>query len=93
LSNLFPRGQFVKFDTTDLIRADAKTRAQIDQISLGASPPPYRTVDEIRADHDLPPMPKPPAPPPPPAPQPQQQPLPSGLNGAVSPMKGNNIAQ
>jgi HK97 family phage portal protein len=91
LSNLFPRGQFVKFDTTDLIRADAKTRAQIDQISLGASPPPYRTVDEIRADHDLPPMPKPPLPP---APQPQQQPpLPSGLNGAVSPMKGNSIAQ
>lgn len=57
LSNLFPRGTFVKFDTDELIRADAKTRAQIDQITLASQA--YRTVDEVRADHDLPPMPKP----------------------------------
>jgi HK97 family phage portal protein len=57
LSNLFPRGTFVKFDTTDLLRTDAKTRAEIDQLQLVSQP--YRTVDEVRADHDLPPLPKP----------------------------------
>lgn len=91
LSGLFPRGQFVKFDTADLIRADAKTRAEIDQISLGAQPPPYRTVDEIRADHDLPPMPKPP---PAPVPAPRPPAVQPGRNGSTPPpmpvMKGNN---
>jgi HK97 family phage portal protein len=57
LSKLFPRGTFVKFDTTDLLRTDAKTRAEIDQIMLANQA--YRTLDEVRADHDWPPMPKP----------------------------------
>lgn len=52
LTNCFPRGQFVKFDTADFIRLDAKTRAQIDQMSLGFNPPAWREVDEVRADHD-----------------------------------------
>lgn len=69
LSNLFPRGTFVKFDTNELLRTDAKTRAEIDAITLGGQKPAYRTVDEVRADHDLPPMPKPdPMPIPPPLP-------------------------
>jgi HK97 family phage portal protein len=56
LNRLFPRGQFVKFETSEMLRVDAKTRAQIDQISLNKQA--YKTVDEVRADRDLPPMPK-----------------------------------
>lgn len=56
LSKLFPRGTFVKFDVNDMLRTDAKTRAEIDQIALANQA--YLTVDEVRADHDRPPMPK-----------------------------------
>lgn len=75
LTNLFPRGTFVKFDTTELLRTDAKTRAEIDQISLAGQP--YRTVDEVRASNDLPPLPKPAPPAPIPVPPPAQ---PNGTN-------------
>jgi HK97 family phage portal protein len=57
LNRLFPRGQFVKFETSEMLRTDAKTRAEVDQISLAKQP--YKTVDEVRADRDLSPMPKP----------------------------------
>lgn len=89
LSNLFPRGTFVKFDTTDLLRTDAKTRAEIDQISLGGPGTPYREPDEVRADHDWPPMPKP-DPAMMPTPQPNPTPLPpSPPNGAQPPAPTN----
>lgn len=53
LNRLFPRGQYVKFETKEMLRTDAKTRAEIDQISLNKAP--YKTVNEVRADRDLPP--------------------------------------
>lgn len=73
LSNCFPRGYYVRFDTSEMLRVDMKTKAQIDQISLGFNPPAYREVDEVRADHDWEPMPKPPPEPvQPPAPPPAE---------------------
>jgi HK97 family phage portal protein len=56
LSELFPRGTFVRFDTDDLLRTDAKTRAEIDALTLGHWPPGYRTIDEVRQGNDLPPV-------------------------------------
>lgn len=53
LNRMFPRGQYVKFETKEMLRTDAKTRAEIDQISLNKAA--YKTVDEVRADRDLPP--------------------------------------
>jgi HK97 family phage portal protein len=88
LSTLFPRGTYVKFDTTEMLRTDAKTRAEIDAISLGSNPPAYRTPDEVRADHDWAPLPKPP---PVPAPA-QPAPLPDSPNG-VQPPSASNGAQ
>lgn len=85
LSNLFPRATFVKFDTSEMLRVDAKTRAEIDQISLGYQPPPTRTVNEIRADRDLPPMPKPP-----PIPEPVEPS--SSPNGVPKPTNGKEPA-
>jgi HK97 family phage portal protein len=54
LSNLFPRGQFVRFDTTELLRTDPLTKAQIDQLSLGYYPPAYKTIGEVRQSNFLP---------------------------------------
>lgn len=71
LTNLFPRGLYVKFDRSELMRVDALTQAKIDQMSLGFQPPGWRAVDEVRATHDLPPMPKQPQIPM----QPQQLPM------------------
>lgn len=90
LSTLFPRGTFVKFDTNDLIRTDAKTRAEIDNLSLGTSPPAWRTVDEVRADHDLPPLPKPQPAPVVPPPAPLNGANPSTPNGAKPLAVGGN---
>lgn len=53
LNRLFPRGQFVKFETKEMLRTDAKTRAEVDAISLANAP--YKRTDEVRADRDLPP--------------------------------------
>lgn len=90
LSKLFPPQFYVKFDTSELLRTDALTRAQVDQISLGNMA--YRTPDEVRADHDWGPMPKPvvvaPVTPPAPPPMPNQP----GLNGN-SPQNGQNGSQ
>lgn len=55
-TRLFPRGTYVKYDTSDIIRVDAKTRAEIDQMSLGGQG--WRTTDEVRADHDWGPIPQ-----------------------------------
>ena len=56
LSNLFPRGTFVKFVTDELLRMDQVTKAQVDQMSLGYYPPPWRSHDEVRRSNDLPPV-------------------------------------
>ena len=58
LTSCFPRGYYVKFDTSEMLRLDAKTRASIDQISLGFNPPAWKEVDEVRAGYDLPPSAK-----------------------------------
>lgn len=62
LTRCFPRGYYVKFETADLLRTDARTTAEIDQMSLGWQPPAWRSPDEIRADHGWKPLPKPAAP-------------------------------
>lgn len=56
LSNLFPRGTFVKFDTSELLRMDPMSKAQVDAISLGYYPPAWKTIDEVRVSNDLPPI-------------------------------------
>lgn len=61
LTRCFPTGYFVKFDTSELLRVDAETRASIDNLSLGYQNQGWRTVDEVRASRDLPPLPKQPA--------------------------------
>jgi HK97 family phage portal protein len=58
LTALFPRGYYAKFDEADFIRLDAKTRAEIDAISLGFNPPAWMEVDEVRANRNLPPSTK-----------------------------------
>lgn len=57
LSALFPRGTFVKFDTSDLLRMDPMQKAQVDAITLGYYPPASRTVNEVRVSNDQPPLP------------------------------------
>jgi len=57
LSNCFPRGYYVRFDTAEMLRVDAETRAKVDQMSLGSNVAPgWMAVDEVRANRDLPPM-------------------------------------
>lgn len=58
LTNCFPRGYYVKFDPTEMLRLDAETKARVDQISLGYNPPAWKEVDEVRAGYDLPPSTK-----------------------------------
>lgn len=93
LTKLFPPQFYVKFDVRELLRTDAETRAKVDQMSLGYNPPGWRTIDEVRADHDLPPMPKdqipqlvtPAAPPPLP-----KTPVLNGNNGQNSSQNGHS---
>lgn len=53
-SALLPDRQYVKFNSDALIRADLKTRWEVNQIrvTMGAA-----NIDEIRAQEDLPPLP------------------------------------
>jgi HK97 family phage portal protein len=53
--------QYVKFSVDGLLRADAKTRAEVYRMALDPLAP-WLTVDEIRALEDLPPMPSTPPP-------------------------------
>lgn len=57
-TKLFPREYYVKFDVHDMLMLDSKTKAEIDQMSLGGIGFPWRTPDEVRADHDWAPEPK-----------------------------------
>jgi HK97 family phage portal protein len=56
LSNLFPRGTYVRFDPAELLRMDALSKAQVDAISLGYYPPGWKAIGEVRAGNDLPPI-------------------------------------
>jgi HK97 family phage portal protein len=83
LTNLFAKPYFVKFDTSELDRVDAETRAKIDQMSLGYNPSPWKEVDEVRATYDLGPMPKP---------QPEAIPvIPVPANGQAQPMMRERV--
>jgi HK97 family phage portal protein len=80
-TRLVPRGYFVKYDTDDIIRVDAKTRAEIDAMSLNKQP--WRDPDEVRADRGMQPMM--------PKPKPMQQllPAPAVDPAATEPMNGS----
>jgi HK97 family phage portal protein len=54
--------KYIEFDTSTLLRADEKTRYANYDLALAHQP--WRTVDEVRAAENLPPMPKTPVPPP-----------------------------
>ncbi len=64
-STCFPRGQFVQFNTDEFLRIDAKTRAEIDALSLGTVQTGWKGRDEVRTSYNLPPQPnwQPPVPP------------------------------
>lgn len=47
---------FIEFDTSTLLRADQSTRYAAYDLALAHQP--WRTVDEVRAEENLPPMPK-----------------------------------
>lgn len=59
LTRCFPKGYYVKFDPTDMLMLDAKTQADIDNLSLGFQNAGWSTQDEVRAARDKPPLPKP----------------------------------
>jgi HK97 family phage portal protein len=82
LTACFPRGTYAKFDVAEMLRSDAKTKAEIAALSLGTPSQAWKDVDEVRADYDLEPMPEPelPAAPPyltaSPVPNPNGRPVP-----------------
>jgi len=84
-STCFPRGYFVRFDTSEFIRVDAKTRAQIDALSLGTTQLGWKDRNEVRSTYNLAPQaatltPQPAAPP---TPSPNgQRPSPNGQRPA-----------
>jgi len=88
-TKLFPRGTYVKFDTSEMLRADTKTKAEIAALSLGTPSQPWLTQDEVRADYDRPPMPPPPEPPPAPI-APTNTTV--GLPAPAAPMNGQQPA-
>lgn len=47
-------GHIVRFDTDDYLRADPETRAKVETMDLANG---TRTINEIRAEHNLPPLP------------------------------------
>lgn len=53
LSQLMPRPTYVRFNADSSFRADAKTRAEIAEIQLRSG---QRTIDEVRAKDELPPI-------------------------------------
>lgn len=72
-STCFPRGYFVRFETDEFLRVDAKTRAEIDALSLGTVQTGWADQNEVRASRNMPPR-KPPLPA-------QSQPTPSNSPG------------
>jgi HK97 family phage portal protein len=85
-STCFPRGYFVRFNTDEFLRVDAKSRAEIDALSLGTVQTGWKKADEVRATYNLPPGFKP-TPPPAPAsaPEPKSDATPSpGTSSAAA---------
>ena len=60
LSLAFPRGTVVKANLDWLLRTDTLTRYQAHAIALDKK---FKTVDEVREEENLPPLPEPPEPP------------------------------
>jgi len=58
LTRLFPRPYYVKFETSELVRVDEKTRAEIDSLALGYQNGGWMDEDEVRANRNLAPLPK-----------------------------------
>jgi HK97 family phage portal protein len=54
LSELLPRGQYVKFNVDALLRADTITRYQAHHLALSDG---WKNRDEVRADEDMAPLP------------------------------------
>jgi HK97 family phage portal protein len=98
LSTCFPRNQFVRFDTSEFLRVDAKTRAQIDALSLGTTQLGWKDRNEVRASYNLAPSAAPPTPPTSSAPptgngqQPGGQAAPGMLSGAHPTQNGASSA-
>jgi HK97 family phage portal protein len=87
-STCFPRGYFVRFDTNEFIRVDAKTRAEIDALSLGTVQLGWKDQNEVRASYNLAPRAAPVPPSPPAAPSSNGQPT----NGSTRPSAGGGAA-
>jgi len=85
-STCFPRGYFVRFDTAEFLRVDAKTRAEIDALSLGFQQPGWKDRNEVRASYNLAPS----AAPIPPSPT---APFNPSSNGQGRPAPGNQAAE
>jgi hypothetical protein len=86
-STCFPRGYFVRFNTEEFLRVDAKSRAEIDALSLGTTQLGWKHADEVRASYNLPPG-FVPTPPPTPTPAPAQP----STNGAAPKQPGTSSA-
>jgi HK97 family phage portal protein len=52
-SSLLPKPQYVRFNLDSLLRADTQTRYATHGVALDKK---FKTVDEVRADEDLPPL-------------------------------------
>jgi len=59
LSSLLPGGSWVEVDFSGLLRPDSSTRYAANAQAVGA---PWKTVDEVRAEENLPPLPAEPEP-------------------------------
>lgn len=52
----FPRGYYVKFDISEMLLLDARTRADVDSVSLGYQNLGWKDRNEVRTSYDLPPQ-------------------------------------
>jgi HK97 family phage portal protein len=82
-STCFPRGYFVRFNTDEFLRVDAKTRAEIDALSLGTTQLGWKDRNEVRVGYNLPPQ-KDPVPAQPATPQAPRSPEPARRPAASS---------
>lgn len=57
LTRCFPPGYYVKFGPEEMLRVDAKTKAEIDSLALGYQNTGWLTQDEVRVGYDRAPIP------------------------------------
>jgi HK97 family phage portal protein len=92
----FPRNYFVKFETQDMLLLDAKTRAEVDALSIGfQNPMGWKNTDEVRATYDMSPRKAIPILPQfginlPPGSKPDPVPAPKLVNGDGAPISNGN---